>query len=267
MRSLTLFTIGIIFTFIFSSCGLIGSDSDEIRTERLISNEETQNLQNEHDEFGKLHNDFLDFLIAREEFKEEDLEEIISRDYLHQITREFYAQNDLVYNRDEIERSFNVLNRLETNGIDLDAIISNQQSTLCEYVPVLCDLDSGPFNPYPFPEFTYMATGNNTDKVLDFIKRTRRSENEIVQSDEYSDEQKVIILQYHAVARYSSQYWHNQDHNEKDWNKFKEQKLEWNTSKEDIKGGFVTGSVSGAATASAIEVLSQYGIRKSNTYR
>lgn len=270
MTLIKFFSIAFVSSMLLFSCS--DDDKIDINPERVITNKETRNDQNDQDSFGQYHNDYLDFFIARDDFQDG-----VNRDYLLQITREFYALNDLPYNADESDKIFNKLNDFDRNRISMDDVLSNQVSTICEYIPILCDFGPGPFNPYPFPDFNLMSSGNNTDKVLDFIERAKTLENEIIRSDKFSEEQKMIILQYNAVARYSHQYWHNQEilGNESPWADYIEDdiiELACDTCKEDVKGAIVgagfgavvggvgagPGAIAGAATASVAQAVSDF---------
>lgn len=271
MKTIKIFSIAFVSIMLLFSCS--DDDKTDINPERVITNGETRNDQNNQDSFGQHHNDFLDFFIARDDFQDG-----VNRDYLLQVTSEFYALNDLTYNADLNNEIFKKLGDFDRDGISMDDILSNQVSTICEYIPVLCDFGGpGPFLPYPFPDFNFMSSGNNTDKVLDFIERAKTLENEIINSDRFSEEQKMIILQYNAVARYSHQYWHNQEvlGNESPWADYIEDDiidLACNTCKADVRGAVIgagfgavavgvgagPGAITGAALASTHEAVSQF---------
>ena len=263
MKVLNFFSIIVLASIVFFSCSK-EDDAIEIKPERLISNEETKNQSNKHDRIGLLHNDYLDFFIRRSDYKDG-----IDKRYLLTITREFYSHNDLTYNEEDIIGAFDVYAKLDADGISLNDAFESQLPTICEYIPALCDIgDTGPYNPYPFPDFNFMSSGNNTDKVLDFIARTKRLEAEVSQSDEYTDEQKELIHTYLAVARYSHQYWHNQLvlGDLSPWEDYLEEDMMAKACpvcKADLRGaivGFFTGGgvIAGAGVASlakAIDIL------------
>ncbi|WP_162340169.1 MULTISPECIES: hypothetical protein [Cyclobacterium] len=204
------------FSVVFFLClGVISCSEDDFKpenSERLITNAETENRSNEWDITGQLHNDFLDFFITRDDF-----ENSAFRSNLLEITREFYSINNLPYNGNEINATFDVFQEMENDGVDVGIVLDNQSSTGCDYIPTLCDLF--PFNPFPIPDFNFITSGNNTDKVLDFIERTKELENDVLKNDSFSEEQKAVLLESYAVSRYSHQYWHNQEvlGNESQW--------------------------------------------------
>lgn len=263
MKIIKFFFIAVVFCLITFSCEKDKEEDNQPITERLILKTETENLNNDQDRMGQLHNDYLDFFISRY-----DGQTTVNRRYLLEITKEFYDRNNLTYNEEEIVAVFDIFRRMEADNVDLEVAINTQSSTICDYIPLLCDIgDTGPYNPYPFPDFNFSTSGSNTDKVLDFINRTKRLENEVLNSDEYNEEQKYIISHYLATARYSHQYWHNQEvlGNESPWAAYMDEiKLAQDcpACKDDVAGaiggaigGGPAGALAGAVGASAASII------------
>ena len=236
-------------------------DDEPSDAERLITKAETENRDNEWDITGELHNAYLDFFISRRD----EWQEGVNRTILLGINEDFFTGNDLTFIPDQHIAIFTAFHEMEEHDVDIGSE-NFQLSSICDYLPYFCELFP-PDEPFPDLDFEFITSGNNTDKVLDFIERTRASENEIISGNRYNEEQKSIILQYYAVARYSHQYWHNQKvlGSDSPWDDYLGDDVIMPRAggpiiRSDIRGaiiGFFTGgnALGGAAVASAAKAI------------
>lgn len=196
MKLLRFFMVAILSIFTFMAC-----DKEEVKLpnpERLITKAEVQNSDNKFDYIGQYHNDYLDAFIkvVDTEFKDG-----VNRRNLSVFTRTFYASKNVEYNGEQVAEIFDMFKKMQANGVELSAAFDNP----CDYIPVLCGT-TGPF----LPSLNFVESGNNTERFLDYIERSKRFESQVLSSDKYTDEQKNAIMMYTAIGRYSHQYWHNQ---------------------------------------------------------
>ncbi|WP_461533919.1 hypothetical protein [Sinomicrobium sp.] len=225
------FTTALILGSLMISCDTTQADEDldltQKKEEREITAKEMCNEKNPYDEQGVIHNELLDFYIAHTE----DVKDI-NPDRWIAITKEFYESKKMDFNTVDIGTFKEAIYIFEEANMYGDNLILN----LCEYVPFLCNIGTpGPYNPSPtWPDPFFNSEGNDdenltdTERALNYLQSIKTEENKILENSELNDEERIALLNYTAVARYSAGYWHNVMRVQKsksDWYEFAEQSV------------------------------------------
>ncbi|WP_196937443.1 hypothetical protein [Sphingobacterium pedocola] len=199
-----LILIALLSTFTLTSC-----QKDEIPgskvEEREISTKQMQNGKNPYDEQGVLHNAFLDHFIAKADGKKE-----MNPDKMLSIYASFYAANKMEFGDEQIagyQKLFNAYGELKI-GRPVPPFPLN----FCRLFPAICDILT-PSPTFPFALPTGLLNGQNgdssTERTLKFIEAVKMTEANILADKELSEDHKKVLLNQHAIARYSAGYWHN----------------------------------------------------------
>ncbi|SFC59007.1 hypothetical protein SAMN05421747_115100 [Parapedobacter composti] len=196
--------IALISLFIFTSC----DKADDIpmeKKEREISNTQMQNPKNPYDKEGEQHNAFLDYFIAKADGSKE-----MNREKMLKIYADFYASQKMEFGDEQIAGYGELFDAYSEMNIGVPS--SNFPPQFCRWFPVICDiLTPSPTFPYPLPLGLLNEDngGTSTDRTLTFIDAVKENEAKILADKELSEEQQKALLNQHAIARYSSGYWHN----------------------------------------------------------
>lgn len=196
--------IALIALFMFTSC----DKTDEMpveQQEREISNAQMQNSKNPYDKEGELHNAFLDYFIAKADGRKE-----MNREKMLVIYTDFYTAQKMEFGEEQIagyQQLFDIY--AEMNEGERHWSFPPQ---LCRWFPALCFvLTPSPTFPHLLP-VGLLEEGNgatSTERTLKFIDAVKENEANILADKELSEEQRKALLNQHAIARYSSGYWHN----------------------------------------------------------
>ncbi|RAV30541.1 hypothetical protein [Sinomicrobium soli] len=200
------------------SCDNVEEDLiPEQEEEREITAQEMRNEKNPYDKQGILHNELLDYYIEHTD----DVKDITPDRWIV-ITKAFYDSKKMDFEAVNIENYKENLHLYEKAAMNS----SDLSFDLCKYVPILCDGGStGPYDPTPaFPGPFFSDDGNadndstHTNRVVEYLRAVRAEEDKILANTKLSDEERIALLNYTAVARHSAGYWHNVMHVQKSKN-------------------------------------------------
>ncbi len=198
-NSFNLTLITVVALFLITSCDKKETQQMKPKAEKEITAEQMKNSSNPYDKEGELHNRFLDYFIAKTDVKNE-----MNRDKVYVIYEGFHKENKLEFGDKESSGFGDLMDaysELSIGGpyIDLD---------ICKQFPALCNITgTGPYNPL---EILIPSDGTtSTERTLTYIKQIAGEEAKVLRNEELEDDQKKALLNYYAVARYSSAYWHN----------------------------------------------------------
>ncbi len=177
--------------------------------ESSISIEQMANARNPEDGTGRIHNAYLDYFAGQVKAGDG-----VDREKLMAVTQDFYRQQDEAFNEPEQYRLQSLLGRYAelTNGHPRALAALN----ICDIIPSLCNTppgSPGPYNPFPIVSLlTGTGDGTATSGVFEFIRRIKSMEADLINSRAVKEEDRRVLLQAYAVARYSAAYWHNATH-------------------------------------------------------